>query len=187
MRYSDTTKSFYPEDIEYPNLPEDIVYVTDQDWQSVITARSLNNQVVFNGTEFIITDAIENIQFVKDVSINTMDRVAGEARQRFITFAPGQELTYQEKAEQAADFAAANYPSGQIANYPFIQVEVTVTGLSPQAAADGILARRTLWIQKGALIEEARLIGKRDVNAATDVAGINTALDTAITALNSIS
>jgi hypothetical protein len=134
-----------------------------------------------------ISPQIVDLNAIKDSSSMLVDNTAGEVRKKFITSAPGQELTYQEKAEQAADFAAANYPTGQIANYPFIQVEVNVTGLSPQAAADGILSRRTLWIQKGALIEEARLIGKRDINIATDVAGITTALNTAITTLNSIS
>lgn len=142
---------------------------------------------IYDSVTDTITTQIVDLNTIKGSASILVDNTAGDIRQRFITSAPGQELTYQEKAEQAADFAAANYPTGQIANYPFIQVEVNVTGLSAQSAADGILTRRTLWIQKGALIEQARLIGKRDINTATDVAGITTALNTALTALNSIS
>jgi hypothetical protein len=138
-----------------------------------------------DGTFLILQD--NTIDDIKFSALLTIDKIAGAVRSKFITVSPGQELTYQEKAEQAADFAAANYPTSSIANYPFIQVEISVTGLSVQAATDGILAKKTSWIQNGALIEEARLIGKRDINAATDAVGITTALNIAITALNSIS
>jgi hypothetical protein len=181
----------------FENIVRDVIETTEPPfevtspmWWKDITGLA----PVIGSTYDPITDSITspqeptvNIEQLRTSSLVFVDNTAGEVRQKFITSAPGQELTYQEKAEQAADFAAANYPTGQIANYPFIQVEVNVTGLSAQSAADGILARRTLWIQKGALIEEARLIGKRDINIATTADGITTALNSAITALNSIS
>jgi hypothetical protein len=181
----------------FENLVRDVIETNDTPfdvaapmfWKDVTGLSPVIGSPYNPSTDTITSPVLPTIDVenTRSSALLLVDNTAGDIRQRFITSAPGQELTYQEKAEQAADFAAANYPTGQIANYPFIQVEVNVTGLSPQAAADGILSRRTLWIQKGALIEEARLIGKRDINVATDVIGINTALNTALTALNSIS
>ena len=117
---------------------------------------------------------------------NSIDEVAGEVRRKFITSAPGQEMTYQEKAEQAADYVAASYPA-DTSNYPFIQAEINATGKTKEQAADDILTQRAAWIAVGATIEEHRLAGKKQVDEATTVEDIKTITDNTIALLEAVS
>ncbi len=114
-----------------------------------------------------------------------IDASAGRARSRYITTAPGQEMTYLEKSEQAADYVTAGYPA-DTSNYPFIQAEMNATGLSKEDAADGILAQKSAWIAIGVQIEEHRLGGKAAVDAATDLAGVDSAVAAAVALLDAV-
>ncbi len=114
-----------------------------------------------------------------------IDDAAGAARGRYITVAPGQEMTYLEKSEQAADYVTAGYPA-DTSNYPFIQAEMNATGLSKEDAADGILAQKSAWISVGVLIEEHRLGGKANIDAATDLAGVDSAVSAAVALLDAV-
>lgn len=183
MRYSNTTKGFYPIELHYDNLPDDLIDITPEEYQAYSEGNTLS---VDANNQLQITPRVISLDALKQGAIVQVDNTAGMVRERFITNTAGQELTYQEKADQAADFAAANYPVGQLANYPFIQVEINVTGLSAQDATDAILARRAVWVQKGSLIEEARLIGKRDINIATNASEIDIAKTTAINTMLAI-
>ena len=39
MRYADSTGCFYPEDIEYTDLPDDLIDATDAEYQAALSAR----------------------------------------------------------------------------------------------------------------------------------------------------
>jgi hypothetical protein len=95
-----------------------------------------------------------------------IDEMAGIARSMVITIAPGQELTYQEKSEQAADYVAAGYPA-DTSSYPFVQAEIEATGKTKEQAADDILVKKSEWIAVGSTIEMHRIGGKVQVDAAT--------------------
>lgn len=114
-----------------------------------------------------------------------IDNVAGNARTRYITSAPGQEMTYLEKSEEAADYAAAGYPA-DTTNYPFVAADATAYSITPQQAADQILAQRAVWITVGAQIEQVRLNGKNQVNTATTQQDVQLIVETTISALNAI-
>lgn len=114
-----------------------------------------------------------------------IDNVAGNARTRYITSAPGQEMTYLEKSEEAADYAAAGYPA-DTTNYPFVAADATAYSITPQQAADQILAQRAVWITAGAQIEQVRLNGKNQVNTATTQQDVQLIVETTISALNAI-
>jgi len=114
-----------------------------------------------------------------------IDSVAGQARSRYITVAPGQEMTYLEKSDQAADYVTAGYPA-DTSNYPFVQAEMNATGQSKEDAADGILAQKSAWIAVGVQIEEHRLGGKAAVDAATDLAGVDSAVSAAVALLDAV-
>lgn len=95
-----------------------------------------------------------------------IDAVAGEARARHITVAPGQAETYTAKAEQAQAYLAAGAP-GDLSEWPWIRVDAQAFGMSGETAASSILANRDAWTQLGAKIEEIRLRAKAAVNAAS--------------------
>tara|TARA_R110002153_G_scaffold197308_1_gene350781 strand:- start:239 stop:703 length:465 start_codon:yes stop_codon:yes gene_type:complete len=46
MRYSASTKGFYPDSINYPNLPNDVVQITDDDYAGLMAAQSLGKFIV---------------------------------------------------------------------------------------------------------------------------------------------
>lgn len=101
-----------------------------------------------------------------------VDDYAGTTRSRFITVAPGQEMTYQEKAEEAADYVTAGYPA-DTSNFPFVAAEIAATGKPKEQAADDILAQKSAWIVVGAQIERIRLGGKVQIDAAANISEVD--------------
>lgn len=122
---------------------------------------------------------------LKTVAKNSVDAAAERARLRYITSGSGQALVYQEKGEQASAYVTAGYPA-DTTGYPFIEAEINATGKTKEAAADDILTQRTAWISLGATIEQERLSGKKSIDDATDKAGIDTALSTALSTIDAI-
>lgn len=121
-----------------------------------------------------------------------IDIQAGNTRLKYITDVPGQADTYIQKAADAAAYKTAGYPLASLASYPWVQAEaIAINGATPtsaqaQAAADSILTTQTAWIAKGTAIERERRIGKIAVAAATTIAAINAAMNTAITILQAL-
>ena len=127
---------------------------------------------IYQNDAWVDSRALDDL---KDQAKVDIDNHAGTIRSKYITVAPGQEMTYMEKSEEAADFVTAGYPV-DTSNYPFIQAEMDATGLTKEQAADGILAQKSAWIVVGATIEKTRLSGKAQVDAAVDQDGVNTAV-----------
>ena len=98
---------------------------------------------------------------------SAIDLAAGITRERFITTVPGQESTYQLKAEEANAYIAANRPADTTA-YPMLSAEAEGRGMTASDLADEILATRSVWIQAAAQIEKARVSGKAAVDAAPE-------------------
>jgi len=93
----------------------------------------------------------------KDIANHYIDEAAGEARSKYISSGVGQESTYLFKSFQAKEFKAVGY-LGPVPT--LIQVEVDVTGLTPQEAADYIITTETKWVQVLSMIEKIRRSGK---------------------------
>lgn len=138
---------------------------------------AVNNLIVVDDTQELLTAKTEAKRLV--------DEAAEQARLRYVTTGSAQAMVYQEKSDEAADYAAAGYPI-DLTTYPFIQAEVNATGKTSQQAADDILSQRSAWIAIGAQIEQDRLTGKMNIDAATTIDGINSARDSAINILNLI-
>jgi hypothetical protein len=90
-----------------------------------------------------------------------IDRAAGQFRLRFITDEPGQALTYEHKAREAAAYAAE--PAG---HYPILQAEAAASGLSVEVLAAEVAATAAQWRLLAAAIEGTRMGAKRAVRAA---------------------
>jgi hypothetical protein len=130
---------------------------------------------------------------------NAIDTQAGNTRLKYITNVPGQAETYLQKAQDAAIYKAASYPSANIADYPYVRgYAIALYGATPsaaqyQAAAADILATQAIWIAKGAQIEQARSTGKVAVMAcaavnplamtANELSALHAVRDAAIAAL----
>lgn len=102
-----------------------------------------------------------------------IDAEAGAFRARFITDVPGQQQTYAEKETEARAWSAD--PGG---TYPFLAAEAAARSIPVADVAAEIIATADAWRGLGALIEAARIAGKRAVTAAR-VAGHWGAMDAA--------
>lgn len=118
-----------------------------------------------------IIDNYDPTATAKAASIAAVDIAAGEARSRYLTIAPGQELTYEQKRRNSYDFRAAGYPS-DIEDYPMVKAESEATGSTPAEAADSILATAAAWTTMAAYIEKVRRKASVDIKAASAAADI---------------
>lgn len=122
---------------------------------------------------------------LKSAAMAAIDSAAGAARARYITVAPGQEATYQAKSVEAESYIAAGRPA-DATPYPILSAEAAVRGISVSDIADMVIGVRDQWTGIAAQIEAQRISGRLGVEAAAaaeDRAGIATARDAAIAAL----
>lgn len=99
---------------------------------------------------------------LRQVYSTRIDVAAGNARTKYITDIPGQEMTYQEKVRQA-EMLQAN-PALTETDCPLIFGEVGITAADAPGVATVILARYASWQQIGAAIEKARLTAKNAIS-----------------------
>lgn len=119
----------------------------------------------------------------KDTAKRYIDIAAGEARARYISVGAGQEGTYLIKAQQAKEYADANY-TGDVPL--FIQVESEATGLTPQQCADMILATQAQWFYIASQIEKVRRKAKFDLDSITDKNAIDEYCQATLTILDDL-
>ncbi len=122
---------------------------------------------------------------VKTIAKGEVDGEAERTRLRYITNGAGQAMAYQEKSEEAADYIAAGYPA-DLTGYPFMQAEINATSKTKEVDADDIISQKAAWVAIGASIEEERLGGKKNIEDAVDESGVDSAKDSAITALEAL-
>lgn len=111
----------------------------------------------------------------------TIDKKAGEVRQRYITSIPAQDAIYQFKSEEVDRWQNVPGSEHTEANFPFVHASQRANGLATaQEARDRIAARRAFWVERGALSEEIREGGKRAVDNAATVRDAFEARDVAV-------
>lgn len=127
---------------------------------------------------------VVTLEAAKAGALELIDRCAGSARLKYITEVPGQAGTYIVKAEQAQAFIDAG---GEGDPPPYVQAEADATGLTLLEAAQYIAGVAALWSEQlGPAIERERRRGKVNVQAATTVEEVQTALADAQEALSLI-
>lgn len=118
-----------------------------------------------------------NMVVVKDLSqarrlaLIEIDETAGRVRQRFISPGHGIEMSYNEKNLEA--LAYRQDPSG---SFPLLESEVGITAPTLEAVVQVIETNRAVWTAVEAQINQVRLQAKKDVNAASTTAEIETVL-----------
>lgn len=116
-----------------------------------------------------------------------IDAAAGVARLRYITDVPGQQVVYLSKREQAVAYLAAHALDAEAVVPPYIEAEAAALGVSGATLAQQVVDIAAVW--EGELspaIEAARIGGKAAVEAAEDLAAVETARDAAVAALAAI-
>jgi Cft2 family RNA processing exonuclease len=105
---------------------------------------------------------------------------ADEARKRYITAILGQPETYSEKWREVVEYRN----SGTVGRY--LDKESTRRGLTVEALATEIEARRDQWDNINSSIEAERVGGKEEVGSATDAASATSAADAAVSVIEEI-
>lgn len=123
----------------------------------------------------------------KWMALDAIAAAAGEARQRHISKAPGQDMVYAAKLSQAQAFLSA-YAADSGATVPaYVEAEVAVVGGTAVAAAQAIVdAAAAFHAGPGPAIEQARRAGKLAVQAATTVEVVAQALADTVAALAAV-
>lgn len=103
-----------------------------------------------------------------------IDAEAGLLRTRFLTNVPFQESTYTYKLNDCRDYLQAADPD--LNQYPWVAAESRAQNMTPEQAAQNVVAIFTAWSQVGTAIEEVRLTTKRLVETQTTQAGVASAL-----------
>ena len=119
----------------------------------------------------------------KETAYKYIDIAAGEARARYISTGPGQEMTYHLKSTQAKEYRDAGY-TGDVP--VFIQAEMAVTGMTAQQVADYIIATENQWLTLAVAVEQIRRAAKVQIEAETDLNVISQIQQNAINQLNLI-
>lgn len=165
-------------------IPPDAVEITSEQYRDLLENVGRRKVQIVNGDMQVVehTPPPPPLDQIKSAAASAIDFAAGAARARYITIAPGQEATYQIKAEQAAAYKSAGYPA-DASPWALIDLEAQATGSTPRDTADLVLATRDAWVQIAAQIEAARIGGKQAVAQAADGAAVDAARDTTLAAL----
>jgi hypothetical protein len=138
-------------------------------------------EVLFEGapTEAALTAAFSDragrlIEETKASAIAEIDQKAGQERAKHITVAPGQDMTYERKFNQAVAFQADPAPTP--AKYPAIYNEVGITAADAAGVAAVVIGMNNGWGPLADAIERGRLRAKKQVSEATTLAAIDAAL-----------
>jgi len=118
-------------------------------------------------------------------AVERINRAAGQARQRFITDLPGQEMIYKAKLDEAQAYLAAGEPE-DLTGYPLLAAEVGITTQTAYQLAVLWLWMAEIWVQAAAQIEAIRLQGTAGVQAAPDLPGIAAVEARTVSALEAI-
>lgn len=105
-----------------------------------------------------------------------INQLAGEARSRFITVIPGQEMLYMEKKAEAVRWLEAQSPNLQ--DYPLLAAEVGLTAADAPALANLWMQMAAQWSVAASIIEGMRLAYIANVNGAADAVTIDAMMET---------
>lgn len=132
-----------------------------------------------------------SLPHAKSTAEALIDVAAGAARLRYITDAPGQDLTYDRKRREALQ--AIDDPAPTAQKYPVlaasIGIEVPVTNNTKtdfDAVCTLVISRETAWAVAASQIEALRLGGKQQVAVATSPAQIAETVSATETALKAL-
>ena len=184
MRYSPSTRCFYPDDIAYPAdvIPADIVVVPYAEYQLVQNRQLDEGYDYVDGHVVIIPPPQPSFEDYKASALLRIDEWAEITRIAAVGDAM-RSVEYDMVATDVMMFKAGNYQG----TVPMsIQSWMDVTGMSAVEACDNILATRAGYLNGLAQVRDIRLKGKAAVNVATDVATVDAVTADAVAKLKVI-
>ncbi len=116
MRYSPSTGGFYPESIDYPNLPEDLVTITDEEHQAAMNKPAGATLSIVDGKlEIILPPEKSDEEKLAIAKQNALQRVSVKHAQILSELTsnvtPEERDTWPEKVAAAKESVAAGEPT----------------------------------------------------------------------------
>jgi len=130
----------------------------------------------------IAVDAVKELADAKTFAKAEVDAAASEVRARYVTQGLLQQQVYDIKSVEAEAYIAAGYPAKTSA-YPVISGEAAITGQTVKQLADLIVATKSAWLSIAGNIEGERIAGKAAIDSAVDIAAVESAKATVLSAL----
>lgn len=174
-----TITGFYDADINpAAQIPAQAIEITDEQWLDCISNTGLRAVNATSMAVITVTPPPVPLAAVQASACNQIDAAAGQARAKYVTVTSMQSAVYEMKYDEAARYQAATSPNAT--DYPHLNAEATQTNMPIAIVAANVISTRNAWVQVSAMIEGYRLGGKQAVTAATDAAGVQIALTTAL-------
>lgn len=104
---------------------------------------------------------------VKAVLKQRINERAAQQRGKYITLGPGQELTYQQKVQEARECAEDAKPDA--AKYRMLSASLGIDGDDIKAVAETVLAANDKWIEANCQIECIRRKSEDEIDKAKTV------------------
>lgn len=118
----------------------------------------------------------QNMDWIKSKAIGEVGTEIGAYRLNFITDLPGQEAIYQAKRDEAARYITEGRPA-DLTDFPLLRAEEGITAPTASDLADLWIGMDIQWRNIAADLEKIRMTAVKSINAATDRAGVQSALD----------
>ena len=162
--------------------PEFVGYIIDVTNEKVCPKENWNYN---NATSTISEPNSEELIELKERHKGLIDGKASAIRRGLVTGIFGQSEIYAAKTVEANEYISNSYPS-DTSNYPWLELEIEASGLSPKQAADIIKSKHDTWNENSLLIELQRRKGKINIDNAVNYDAVLNAHSLAITALENI-
>ncbi|AMO55625.1 hypothetical protein EZMO1_1454 [Endozoicomonas montiporae CL-33] len=165
--YSKQTGGFYTSVLHGNNMPDDVVKITHEEYQSLLEGQSSGKRIEASETGRPILSQ-QKVASVADRRLSTctaIDNAAGAARTRFATNSAFIETEYQRAYDTAVQWINSGY-QGE-APKP-VKSDAEAFGRTEQDAAQTIKATGDYWFSQLDEIRNIRLKGKQAVENAPD-------------------
>lgn len=184
MKFSKKTQGFYPSDIEYPTLPDDCIDISDEDYQIALARPPMTEiDYDYDDNRLLLINKID-IEQQKIEAIATVEAVANQYHAELVgTSDPLKAKRYEQNVlharaitnNAASDAVIAAMQAQLDANKAVNPTVFAVMDL--KAFCEWILGLASLSEVAAPYIETIRITGRAMINAATDQAGIEAALE----------
>lgn len=130
-----------------------------------------------------ISVSVEKYQREK---IKFVEELISDLRSQFASSFASQNEIYWEKTQEAIDYAAAGFPAS-VENYPFIAVDMELTGQTGEQVTLNILAKRRAWLSIAAKTERIRKVMRTQIQSCHTNEEVDEVAKNTLLALNSLS
>lgn len=167
--YSKSFGGFFASEMLKDGFPDDSIEISEEEHQALLTGQTEGQIIVADtsGRPILADPPIPAVMDRRSVAKRGIDTEAGNARSRFVSAGQLVAEEYMQAESAANQWTDAGRPSDEVP--ADVQVWADAAGMTPDQAANDILATAQNWRGVITTIRQIRLAGKAAVDAATDL------------------